>query len=140
MAGWSLSVHDGKPVYFYNWMGHESYAVECAEALPPGDVTLKLAFDYDGGGLGRGGTARLWVNGRIAGQGRIEKTIPFLFSVSGETFDVGEDTGAAVGPYAHGVPFTGTIKKVQIALRSEHDAGTKQAVHAGHVDAALKSQ
>ncbi|NOK12702.1 arylsulfatase [Corallococcus exercitus] len=140
MAGWSLSVHGGKPVYFYNWMGHESYAVECAEALPPGDVTLKLSFDYDGGGLGRGGTARLWVNGRIAGQGRIEKTIPFLFSVSGETFDVGDDTGAAVGPYAHGVPFTGTIQKVQIALRSEHDAGTKQAMHEGHVDAALKSQ
>ena len=36
MAGWSLYVRDNRPVYCYNWMGHELYAVESAEPLPAG--------------------------------------------------------------------------------------------------------
>jgi hypothetical protein len=107
---------------------------------PPGDATLTLVFDYDGGGLGKGGTARLLVDGTAVVEGRIDKTVPFIFSMSGETFDIGEDTGAPVGPYESGFPFTGTIKKVTIALRSAHDEPALQAMHAGHVDAAMKAQ
>ena len=32
--------------------------------------------------------------------------------MSGETFDVGVDTGAPVGPYESGFPFTGEIIEV----------------------------
>ena len=140
MAGWSLYVRDNKPVYFYNWMGHELYAVESTAQLPTGPVTLKFTFDYDGGGLGKGGTAHLSVNGKPVAAGRIEKTVPFIFSMSGETFDVGEDTGAPVGPYAHGFPFTGTIQKIEIELRDAPDAAAQQAVQQGQVNAALKAQ
>ncbi|MBP8293535.1 MAG: arylsulfatase, partial [Caldilineaceae bacterium] len=59
LAGWSLFVRDNKPIYFYNWMGHEMYAIQPATPLPTGTVTLKLTFDYDGGGLGKGGAAQL---------------------------------------------------------------------------------
>ena len=140
MAGWSLYVHDSKPVYCYNWMGHELYAVESAEQLPPGPVMLTLTFDYDGGGLGKGGVARLLVNGKPTAEGRIEKTVPFIFSMSGETFDVGEDTGAPVGPYAHGFPFTGTIQKIEIELRDMPDAAAQRTIQQGQVNAALKAQ
>ena len=140
MAGWSLYVRDNKPVYFYNWMGHELYAVESTAQLPTGPVTLKFTFDYDGGGLGKGGTAHLSVNGKPVAAGRIEKTVPFIFSMSGETFDVGEDTGAPVGPYAHGFPFTGTIQKIEIELRDAPDTAAQQAVQQGQVNAALKAQ
>ncbi|HZF41629.1 MAG TPA: hypothetical protein VE715_22610 [Blastocatellia bacterium] len=116
------------------------YKVESSEPLPAGDVTLKLSFDYDGGGVGKGGEARLFVNDKEVAKGRIEKTIPYLFSMSGETFDVGEDTGAPVGPYEHEFPFTGKIKKVQIDLRSEQSATVRQAMRKGQMDAALKSQ
>src|SRR5882724_1564804 len=81
MAGWSLYVKDNKPVYLYNYVGHEKYMVSAKEPLPAGKVTLNLAFDYEGGGLGKGGTARLFVNGRSVAEGRIEKTVPFLFSM-----------------------------------------------------------
>ena len=84
-----------------------------------GLVALKVDFDYDGGGLGLGGTAKLSVNGEQVAEGRIEKTVPFVFSMSGETMDVGIDTGAPVAPYPHHeFPFTGTIKKVDIEVGS----------------------
>ncbi|MFN8469995.1 MAG: arylsulfatase [Caldilineaceae bacterium] len=118
LAGWSLYVQDNKPVYYYNWLGHEMYAVKGAEALPAGPVELTVKFDYDGGGLGKGGSATLLVNGTQVAQGRIEKTVPFVFSMSGETFDVGEDTGAPVGPYPHVFPFTGKIGKIDIEVAS----------------------
>jgi hypothetical protein len=60
--------------------------------------------------------------------------------MSGETFDVGEDTGAPVGPYAPGFPFTGTIRKVGIELRGVPDAAAQRAVQQGQVAAALKAQ
>jgi len=103
-------------------------------------VTLKLAFNYDGGGFGKGGSATLSVNGEQVANGRIERTIPFIFSMSGETFDIGEDTGAPVGPYKHGFPFTGTIKKVEIQLLSDLDKKSKEAMHHGQTDSALSSQ
>jgi hypothetical protein len=60
--------------------------------------------------------------------------------MSGETFDIGVDTGAPVGPYEHGFPFTGTIKKVEIELKSELDEGSKDVVQQGQQNAALSSQ
>jgi arylsulfatase A-like enzyme len=140
MAGWSLYVEKGIPVYHYNWMGHEHYRVAGAQPLPSGRVSLKLVFDYDGGGLGKGGAARLLVNGRGVAQGRIEKTVPFVFSMSGETFDVGEDTGTPVGPYKAGFPFTGTVHRVEIEVKPALDAEAKQDVAEGELTGALRAQ
>ena len=140
MAGWSLYVANGRPVYHYNWMGHEMYSIASAEPLPAGRVRIKLVFDYDGGGLGKGGAARLMVNERVVAQGRIEKTVPFLFSMSGETLDVGEDTGAPVGPYKPGFAFTGRIHKVEIEIRPALDTKSKRDVTEGELVGALRAQ
>ena len=118
LAGWSLYVRDNKPTYYYNWLGHEMYAVEARSRCRLGSVELTVKFDYDGGGLGKGGSATLLVNDVQVAEGRIEKTVPFVFSMSGETFDVGEDTGAPVGPYPHEYPFTGKIRKIDIEVAS----------------------
>jgi hypothetical protein len=50
-------------------------------------------FAYDGGGLGKGGTATLYIDGEAAGEGRIEQTEAFLFSAD-ETLDVGNEYGS----------------------------------------------
>jgi arylsulfatase len=93
--------------------------VESPEPLPEGSVELKVTFDYDDAqGLGKGGLAVLCINGKQVAQGRIEKTVPFCFSMSGETFDVGIDTGAPVGPYPPEFPFTGRIRKVDLEVGS----------------------
>ena len=119
LAGWSLYVEDNRPVYYYNWLGHEMYAIRSDQELPAGPVQLQVDFDYDGGGLGLGGTAKLSVNGEQIAEGRIDKTVPFVFSMSGETMDVGIDTGAPVAPYPHHeFPFTGAIEKIEIEVES----------------------
>ena len=60
-----------------------------------GHATIRYAFVYDGGPLGSGGTGTLFVNSKKVAEGRIEKTVPYMFSLS-ETADVGEDTGTPV--------------------------------------------
>ena len=54
-----------------------------------------MEFTYDGGGLGKGGTATLYIDGDAAGDGRIEQTEPLLFSAD-ETCDVGDEYGSPV--------------------------------------------
>ena len=98
-----------------------------------------MLFDYDGG-FGKGGTAHLFVDQEMVASGRIEATVPVVFSMSGETFDVGVDTGAPVGQYPHLFPCTATINDVTITLLDEIDAETQQAINEGVFNAALAAQ
>ena len=54
-----------------------------------------MEFAYDGGGLGKGGDVTLYVDGDQGREGRVEATIPMVFSAD-ETCDVGADTGSPV--------------------------------------------
>ena len=115
-GGWSLYVKDGKPKYAYNWLARELYVIEGNEPLPEGKVTLVFDFNYDGGGLHKGGTGTLLVNGKKVGEGRIEKTMGALYSLAGETADVGMDAYSPVtddyDPWDNA--FTGTINTVMV--------------------------
>jgi arylsulfatase len=116
-AGWTLYLKDGKLKYCYNWLNRERYTLESKDPLPPGKVAVKFVFNYDGGGVGKGGTGQLLVNGEKVAEGRIDRTIPFIFS-GDETEDVGEDLATPVTEdYKEGDnKFTGTIDKVTISL------------------------
>ena len=94
-AGWSLYAKDGKPKYCYNTLGLMSSTVEGDRALTPGDHQVRMEFAYDGGGLGKGGNVTLYVDGDKVGEGRVEATVPMVFSAD-ETTDVGHDTGTGV--------------------------------------------
>ena len=81
---------------------------------------VKLEFAYDGGkGPGKGGVATIYVNGEKVAEGRIEKTIPFVFSAD-ETADVGKDDATqvvnSVFKNAKDSEFTGYVKKVEIRI------------------------
>ena len=54
-----------------------------------------MEFAYDGGGLGKGGAVTLYVDGEQVGEGRVEATVPMVFSAD-ETTDVGSDTATPV--------------------------------------------
>ena len=54
-----------------------------------------MEFAYDGGGLGKGGDVTLYVDGEQVGEGRVEATVPMVFS-GDETTDLGRDTGTPV--------------------------------------------
>ena len=118
-GGWSLYVKDGVPAYDYNFLGMARDSIVAARPLAPGKATIRFDFDYDGGGLGKGGTGRLFVNGEKVAEGRIQHTQAMIFSAD-ESADVGVDLGTpvveAVG--AEGKSrFTGRIPKVTVEVR-----------------------
>jgi arylsulfatase len=119
VGGYALFVKDGRPTYEYNYFTVERFKIAGKEALSSGKHTVRFEFGYDGGGVGKGGTGTLFVDGKEVAKGRIEKTVLGRFSAD-ETFDTGEDTGSPVsGLYEAPYRFVGTIKKVEIDLAPE---------------------
>ncbi len=119
MAGWSLYVdNDCKPRYHYNWFGHEHSVAVSSRSLQPGRHVITLDHAYDGG-FGAGGDSVLGIDGDPVGYVRIDRSVPVVFSISGETFDIGLDSGAAVGDYPHIYRFTGDIIGVTLERLSE---------------------
>jgi len=129
-GGWSFYLKDGKPTYTYNWLGLQRYTVAAKEALPAGKATIRYEFAYDGGGVGKGGTGTLFVNGKKVATGRIDRTQCCAFSAD-EGADVGADEGTPVTE-AYKVPFkfTGKIGKVTIELGDVKTADREEAEQA----------
>lgn len=140
MAGWSLYLDDGgRPHYLYNWFGKDFTTVSGEGPLVSGPHELKVHYDHDGG-FGAGGEVSFLVDGVETGRARIDRTVPIVYSMSGETFDVGRDTGAPVGDYPHGFPCTAQIIGVTLERLSELDEATRKAKAEGDLKAALSAQ
>jgi hypothetical protein len=123
-GGWSLYTKDGKPKFCYNFFGLQQTYVEGASAIPPGQHQVRMEFAYDGGGLAKGGKISLFVDGKNAGEGRVEQTEPFAFGE--ESLDVGHEAGSPVTadyPGNHGSEFSGQVNWV------EFDAGAAADDH-----------
>jgi len=120
VGGWSLYVKGGKLKYCYNLFGIQCFYAESSSALPPGEHQVRMEFAYAGGGLGKGGTASLFVDGKKVGEGRVAATEPMLFSAD-DGCDVGVDTGAPVSPDygSRGNEFSGRVKGVQLAIAED---------------------
>ena len=78
---------------------------------------MRAEFAYDGGGLGKGGTVSLFLDGSKVGEGRVDATEPMLFSPD-ETTDLGSDSATPVsddyGP--RDSEFTGRVRWIQLDL------------------------
>jgi hypothetical protein len=116
-AGWSLYTKDGRPKYCYNLFGLQRFKIDGDATIPPGTHHVRMEFAYDGGGPAKGGTGTLYLDGNQVGEGRIEATVPLIFS-GDETADVGRDTGSAVSDDydSESSVFNGTVNWVQIDL------------------------
>ncbi|HMG40962.1 MAG TPA: arylsulfatase [Acidimicrobiales bacterium] len=113
-GGWSLYANDGRPAYCYSLFGLQRFKVEATTPIPAGEHQVRMEFTYDGGGLGKGGEVALFVDGDQVGAGRIDATVPMVFSAD-ETADVGSDSGTPVSDDEHGgTPFNGRVRWVQI--------------------------
>ncbi len=87
-----------------------------------------------------GGELVLSVDGEAVAGARIERTVPIVFSMSGETFDVGCDTGAPVGPYGHGGVCSAEITGVTLTRLDEPSAEVRRLVAEGTVRAGFSTQ
>jgi len=119
-GGWAIYCLAGRPCYVYNWFGMRVHTLRAEDPMTPGRHEVRMDFCYDGGGVGRGGTAVLSVDGAKVADGTIDATVPYYFSFD-ETLDVGVDLGTPVcEDYpADGNDFGGTVHTVRIDLRDE---------------------
>jgi arylsulfatase len=140
MAGWSLFLDDqGHPTYHYNCFGHDHTSVRSPTPLASGRHRIAVDFAYDGG-FGRGGQLTLSVDDEPVASARLERTVPLVFSMSGETFDVGIDTGSPVGPYPHGHPCGAEIIGVTLERLDSPPPELRQVIREGEFRASLGTQ
>ncbi len=120
IGGWSLYAKDGKLKYCYNWGGLKHFIVGSDKAIPAGQHQVRMEFAYAGGGLGKGGKATLFIDGKKAGEGDIGATLAIVFSAD-DGCDVGEDTGAPVSSEygSHGNAFNGEVKGVLLSIADD---------------------
>ena len=116
-GGWGFYLEQGKLVGLHNHVALERYRVVSTEPVPTGKVRHAMDFKSDGGGMAKGGTITLSANGRKIGEGRVEKTTPFKYSLY-EGQDVGEDSGSPIDfSYTPPFKFTGKLDRVTVELK-----------------------
>jgi hypothetical protein len=121
-GGYTLYVQDGRLHYDYNFFGRVTYRVASGDKLPAGRAEIVLDCEqqpFKRFAETKGGPARLYVNGKLVGEGDIANVVPFRFSAT-ETLDIGMDLGAPVSEvYRKQAPFafTGRIEGVTIDLK-----------------------
>lgn len=114
-GGWAIYVKSGRPCYCYNFYGVERFHVEGTAPLSGGVHQVRLEFEYDGGGVAKGGTARLFIDDHAVGEGRIGRTQPLPFA-SDEPFEIGRDDGSPVTPDYTRADYTGEVNWVEIEI------------------------
>ncbi|MBZ5537810.1 MAG: arylsulfatase [Acidobacteriia bacterium] len=122
-GGLSLYAKGGKAKFAYNFLGLRVCTTAASQPIPTGTHQVRMEFAYDGGGLAKGGNVMLYYDGGKVGEGRIEQTVPMIFSAD-ETTDVGRESGTPVSPdYDRKTSvFTGKVNWVQIDLgKDDHD-------------------
>jgi arylsulfatase len=119
-GGLALLVKNGKPMFIYRLSNQPQHMtmITSALSLSKGPHTISLDFNYDGGGVGKGATVILMVDGKKAAEGKIPGTIATRFSLD-ETWDVGEDTGTPLDFKTYDVPFkfNGELNKVTVTYK-----------------------
>lgn len=121
-AGWALYLDSqGAPAFTYRAFEAKTVELAASRTLDAGVHSIRVDFDYDGDGYGKGGLLKLQVDGALVGQDRLPATPPAFFSIH-ETFDVGIDRGSPVGRYPAAAPvgypaIDGLVRTVDVQLR-----------------------
>jgi arylsulfatase len=109
MGGFSLYVQDRRLRYTYSFLGVKVDTQTATEDLPSGNVQVRYEFTADQPGKpGTGGRSRLLVDGKPAGEIRLERTVPLRFTTYAG-MDIGKDNGEPVSfSYENRAPFAFT--------------------------------
>jgi arylsulfatase len=98
MGGWSFAIRNGHPAVHHalTLMPADQFDLVSPQAVDPAKpAKIAFDFDYDGGGLGKGGTVSIAIDGRTVASGRIEHSI-LTADPHAESFDIGLDSGVRV--------------------------------------------
>jgi arylsulfatase len=120
-GGYTFFVNkDQKLQFSHNYLGLEEYKIVAKDALPEGKSTVRWEFQATAPpdfkeGTGAPGAGKLFVNGSLVGSGKIERTCPLAYGLSGDGLSCGRDTLTPVSADYHGrgeYVFTGMIRRV----------------------------
>ena len=142
-AGVQIFAKAGRAKFAYNFFGLQTFTTDASQLILAGKHQVRMEFAYDGGGLAKGGKVSLYYDGKKVGEGRVERTVPMLFSED-ETTDVGRDTATPVSSdYTRKTSvFNREINWVQINLgKDDHDhiITPERRAEPGHVQAVNRS-
>lgn len=115
-AGWTLFIKDKKPMFRYQAFEIADVEIPGTTEIPTGSVTLKTEFAPDPSSKTGGGTLKLFVDGKPAGEGKLTRTFP---RHGLEPFEVGRDSITPVDPAYKDqgeFAFTGKINEVSFEL------------------------
>jgi arylsulfatase len=115
-AGFTVYMDKGLMKAEYNGMTLNRYKIASTSAIPTGKVKIEVETKYDTKERLAPATVTLKVNGKQVAQGRVEQSVPALFTAS-ETFDIGMDLGSPVSlDYFDRAPFkfNGKINSINI--------------------------
>ena len=120
IGGFGLWVDgQGKLRHTYSLLGVDTYRQASDEALPSGNVNVKMLFESTENKPGSGGHVTLFIDGHPVGEGDMPRTVPVTFT-SYAGMDISRDNGLVVdreyedkAPYA----FNGTVKQVTFDLK-----------------------
>lgn len=114
-SGITLYVKNGIPIFDYNYYGNHT-VLKGANTLSTGNNIVKVNFNYDGGGIGKGATVELWVNDTKVASRKMPASVFARFGV--DTFGIGEDSGQPVTfDYKPPFRYNNGIDSVVVQLR-----------------------
>jgi len=106
-----------------------SYTLSSTEPVPSGAVKARFEFDADAPKPGTGGATRLLINGKTVAEGRLEHTVPLIFTAYA-CMDIGRDNEKPVSwTYKSPFVFTGTIKTVTFDLEPKPKTQAERTEH-----------
>jgi arylsulfatase A-like enzyme len=119
-GGYGFYLLKGVPTFTWNLVQLEHVKWQGKEALAPGRHKIVFDWDYDGPGMGKGGTGTLKVDGRTVDKHAMPKSLPITTGWN-EVFNVGIDTVTSVdeNDYQVPFPFTGKLEKLTVTLGPE---------------------
>ena len=132
-GGYTLFIQNNKLHYVHNYVGAQEFHIESTDIVREGKSILRYEFEPTGKpdfakGKGAPGRARLYINGKLAGQADFPVTVPLLIGLGGG-LAVGRNPGSPVSRlYGPPFAFTGTIFKVtaDISGHTLQDAGEER--------------
>jgi arylsulfatase len=123
-GGFTFFVQDGKLRYTYNYVADQRFEI-VGDKVPTGRHALSFEFEPTGEakpleGKGAPGKAKLFIDGKPAGEGELPVTIPLTMGLAAGV-SIGQDAGAPVtDEYTAPFAFTGTIEKVIYDVSGAH--------------------
>jgi arylsulfatase A-like enzyme len=115
-GGYVLYAKDGRLAFDWNNSMVYRKTINSTEVIPNGKHIVKSVFKYDGG-IGKGGTLTLYIDDKKVGEGKVESTPPYAYSMDG--MDCGFDAATNVSnqyPKGDTNRFNSTIDKVEVTI------------------------